>query len=208
MHPNLDTRTAPRSMNLGGFFTNVMQKPTTRKRKTVYGKERERKPPSTVRFTSACRFFFFFFFQWYCLLINDCYDDSPERSSVGWEGWLDAPMSNLIWGPQPSSSLHFSCFQFGLCTCAAPAIYITMNISCCGLFFFCCTLAAAGLPVCSWFMCLCHDCVNALESFVNAADIRSVFQLRLVVWLVCQQNCTEMTERISTKLGRRGLGTG
>lgn len=135
MHPNLDTRTAPRSMILGGFFINVMHKPTTRAyvRRRLYGKkgeqeERENLPP-------LFGFSFFFFFQWYCLLINDCYDDSPERSSVGWAGWLDAPTSNLIWGPQPSSSLHFSCFQFGLCTCAALAIYITMNISCCGLFF-------------------------------------------------------------------------
>lgn len=61
MHPNLDTRTAPRSMILGGFFINVMHKPTTRAyaRRRLYGKKGEQEERENLPPLFGFSFFFF-----------------------------------------------------------------------------------------------------------------------------------------------------
>ena len=104
--------------------------------KTEDGMKRkeERRKVKNIQLCLLC--FFGGFSGWYfyccCLLINDCHDNSTEPSSRGWKGWaLPCLISSGAFGPV---SLNFSCFQFGLGACAL-AIYITMNISCCGLFW-------------------------------------------------------------------------
>lgn len=102
-----------------------------RKEEAGEAKRRERKPPSLHVFNLG---WLVGYVQWCCLLINDYYDNSPEQSSVGSKGWtLPCLISSGALSPV---RLHFSCFQFGLSTCAALAIYITMNISCCCLFLY------------------------------------------------------------------------
>lgn len=112
----------------------------SQKRKTGRQKERKNFPPlfGLVYLRLALQYF-----QRCCLLINDYYDNSPEKSSMSCKDWT-LPCLISTRGLSPVC-LDFSCFQFGLSTCAALVVYITMNISCCGLF---CTLAASRLPVC------------------------------------------------------------
>lgn len=112
------------------------------------------------------------YFQWCCLLINYYYDNSPERSSVGWGGWTP-PMSNLIWGPQPSSpSLQLLPIWAQHLCCAGHLHNYEYQLLRPFLH------AGCSLPPCMYVIYVSlwvssRDCINALD--VNAAAIKSVF---------------------------------
>lgn len=115
-----------------------------------------------------CGLVSFLYLQWCCLLIHYYNDIPPEQSGVASWSWT---LPCLIWsGALVPNCINFSCFQFGLSTCAALAIYITMNISCCGLF---CAPAPVGLPVIHASLWISsHEAINTLD--LAKSDIKSV----------------------------------